>query len=93
MSHVYRVTKGPPVGDLVDSVECFRHSPATTVQAATTSTSTLSTCSSAHTTEAKDMHSRRRVGSAPREMELTASARSRGGVACNKWAPWSARCA
>jgi hypothetical protein len=37
------------------------------------------------------MHRSRRVGSAPREMGLTASAQSRGGVACNKWAPWPAR--
>ena len=41
--------------------------------------------------EVNGMHSRRRVGSAPREMGFTASAQSRGGVACNNWAPWPAR--
>jgi hypothetical protein len=41
--------------------------------------------------DVKDMHSRRRVGSAAREVGLTASAQSRGGVACNEWAPWPAR--
>jgi hypothetical protein len=41
--------------------------------------------------EVKDMHNGRPVGSAPREMGLTISPRSRGGAACDRWAASPAR--